>query len=67
MKNKTCFVRMVESNNIPLNIHFIEKRNVESTTKSYECFIIDYAGYGRVRSCYKANSNIVNINPNENR
>ncbi len=58
---------MVNSSDIPLNFHFIEKRYLENINISYESFMNDYEGNGRVRSCYKANSNIININFNENR
>jgi len=67
MKNKTRFVKMVESTNIPLNFQFIEKKYHENTTICYEAYMNDFAGRGRIRSFYKANSNINNINPNENR
>lgn len=66
MKNKTSFVKMVEKKDIPLNFHFIERVFLKNATKCYEAFMIDYAGHGIVRSCYKPNSNIVNLNSNEN-
>lgn len=67
MKNKIRFVKMKQSTDIPLNLHFIEKTFLLGANKCYETFMIDYAGHGRLRTCYKANSNIVNFNSNENR